>query len=318
MSYIVETATAMDEIKHFREFNAEGASASLWVFKKRPVKDNANPFRAVAVNVSGELEAQLKQVVKDYQTTVTSAESYGLLAQPGEGEFLTIPAGDTLFSELETLVDRPLEENLASKINQLNNAAGYTLRLHSNGKTLYCIKKTNSDWATRKKKGWMNVVFDHAELEILDNPSFTIARQFDFFVVSNTILMTNKRSFESLLSHKESYEEAYDELKQEESFAAAISNMVVVDAFIGNNATHLRRMAVIRARGYYNNPRYMQRLKAINELRGWGILFDEQGRIVPTTETMRDILHILLDHRLRSELSDEEYDVPSTSPVKPK
>jgi hypothetical protein len=30
---------------------------------------------------------------------------------------------------------------------------------------------------------------------------------------------------------------------------------------------------------------------------------------------MSDILHVLLDHRLRSELSDNEYDVPSTTPV---
>ncbi|MNW01678.1 hypothetical protein D3C71_1973480 [compost metagenome] len=74
-------------------------------------------------------------------------------------------------------------------------------------------------------------------------------------------------------------------------------------------------MAVIKARGYYNNPDYMTRLREINGLREWGIQFDEQGRIVATAEKMRDILHVLLDHRLRSELSDNQYDVPSTTPV---
>ncbi len=62
-------------------------------------------------------------------------------------------------------------------------------------------------------------------------------------------------------------------------------------------------------------PDYMARLREINDLRGWGIQFDEQGRIVATPEKMRDILHVLLDHRLRSELSDNQYDVPSTTPV---
>ena len=51
-------------------------------------------------------------------------------------------------------------------------------------------------------------------------------------------------------------------------------------------------------------PDYMARLREINKLRRWGIQFDDEGRMVPILEKMRDILHILLDHRLRSELSD--------------
>lgn len=43
----------------------------------------------------------------------------------------------------------------------------------------------------------------------------------------------------------------------------------------------------------------MTRLRDINGLRRWGIQFDDQGRIVATPEKMRDILHVLLDHRLR-------------------
>ena len=127
--------------------------------------------------------------------------------------------------------------------------------------------------------------------------------------------MTNKPAFESLLSHKDTYETAYVELKQDPHFAAAIANIAVFDTFIGKNATHLRRMAVIKARGYYNDPNFMTRLRNFNQVRGWGIQFDAQGRIVATPEKMRDILHVLIDHRLRSELSENQYDVPSTTLV---
>ncbi|WP_422614842.1 Kiwa anti-phage protein KwaB-like domain-containing protein [Methylobacter svalbardensis] len=72
---------------------------------------------------------------------------------------------------------------------------------------------------------------------------------------------------------------------------------------------------VIRARGYYKNPNYLIRLRDVSSTREWGIQFDDSGRIIPTEETMRSIMHILLDHRLRSELSENQYDVPSTSPV---
>ena len=161
----------------------------------------------------------------------------------------------------------------------------------------------------------MNIFFTEAGLEIMDSPSFSISRTFDFFVVGESVLMTSKPAFESLLNHKDTYEEAYAALKIEPGFSAAIADFAVFDVFIGKNATHLRRMAVIKARGYYNNPAYMTRLREINGLRGWGIQFDDQGRIVATPEKMRDILHVLLDHRLRSELSDNQYDVPSTTPV---
>lgn len=202
-----------------------------------------------------------------------------------------------------------------SNVKQLNNAAGYVLRLRHGESVIYCVKKANADWATRKKNGVMNIFFTEAGLDIMESPSFSISRSFDFFVAGSKVLMVSKSAFESLLNHKDTYEEAYAELKLEPGFSAAIADFSIFDAFIGRNATHLRRMAVIKARGYYQNPDYMTRLRQINGLRGWGIQFDDQGRIVATAEKMSDILHVLLDHRLRSELSDNEYDVPSTTPV---
>ncbi|NRE35949.1 DUF4868 domain-containing protein [Burkholderia pseudomallei] len=261
------------------------------------------------------LRDQLKELARSYQASHTIAEVYNLLSQPSEGGFLAISREGTLFPSLQGLVDQPLEECLVKNVKQLNNAAGYVLRLRHGESVIYCVKKANADWATRKKKGMMNIFFTDAGLDIVDSPSFSISRSFDFFVVDENVLMVSKPAFESLLNHKDTYEEAYAALKQEPGFSAAIADFAVFDTFIGRNATHLRRMAVIKARGYYNNPDYMARLREINALRGWGIHFDDQGRIVGTPEKMSDILHVLLDHRLRSELSDNQYDVPSITPV---
>ena len=274
-----------------------------------------NPFTAVSVVMGETLRDQLKELANNYQTSHTLAEEYSLLSQTSEGGFLAVSREDTLFPSLQGLIDQPLEECLVKNVKQLNNAAGYVLRLRHGESVIYCVKKANADWATRKKKGVMNIFFTEAGLDIMDSPSFSIARSFDFFVVGEHVLMTNKPAFESLLNHKDTYEEAYAALKQEAGFSAAIADFAVLDTFIGKNATHLRRMAVIKARGYYNNSDYMTRLREINGLRGWGIQFDGQGRIVATPEKMRDILHVLLDHRLRSELSDNQYDVPSITPV---
>jgi hypothetical protein len=307
--------TVAQDLQTFAGFDVNQATVSLWVFKKRPASGEMNPFTAVSVLMSDALRDQLKELVASYQDSHTIAEEYNLLSQTAEGGFLYVPRDRTLFPSLQARIDQPLEECLVKNVKQLNNAAGYVLRLRQGNSLLYCVKKTNADWATRKKKGMMNIFFTEAGLDIIDNPSFSISRSFDFFVVGSHVFMSSKPAFESLLSHKDTYEEAYAELKQEPGFVAAFANLAVFDSFVGKNATHLRRMAVIRARGYYQNPDYMARLRDINGLRGWGIQFDDQGRIVATPEKMRDILHVLLDHRLRSELSDNQYDVPSTTPV---
>lgn len=307
--------TFAQDLQAFGEFDINHAVASLWVFKKRPATGHMNPFTAVSVLMSDTLRDQLKALASRYQVSHTAFEEYSLLSQPGEGSLLAVATEQTLFQNLKQLVDQPLEECLVKNVKQLNNAAGYMLRLRHGETIVYCVKKANSDWATRKKKGMMNIVFNGAGLDIVENPSFSISRSFDFFVASDSVLMVNKSAFESVLNHKDTYEEAYAELKQEQGFAAAIADFAVFDGFIGRNATHLRRMAVIKARGYYQNPNYMARLREINGLRNWGIQFDAEGRIVATPETMSDILHVLLDHRLRSELSDNQYDVPSTTPV---
>ncbi len=307
--------TIAQDLQSFGAFDVAQSTASLWIFKKRPAIGQMNPFTAVSVVMGDALRDQLKELATNYQTSYTLAEEYSLLSQTSEGGFLAVSREDTLFPSLQGLIDQPLEECLVKNVKQLNNAAGYVLRLRHGESVIYCVKKANADWATRKKKGVMNIFFTEAGLDIMDNPSFSIARSFDFFVVGEHVLMTNKPAFESLLNHKDTYEEAYTALKQEAGFSAAIADFAVFDTFIGKNATHLRRMAVIKARGYYNNPDYMTRLREINRLRGWGIQFDDQGRIVATPEKMRDILHVLLDHRLRSELSDNQYDVSSTIPV---
>jgi len=263
--------TVENDLHAFGAFDVAQSVASLWIFKKRPTNSATNPFTAVSVVMSDALKSELRSLVVSYQGSHTFAETYNLLSQPAEDGFLSVPSDDTLFLNLRELVDKPMEECLVKDVKQLNNAAGYIFRLRHEGSIIYCVKKTNADWATRKKKGMMNIVFNQAGLDIVENPSFTIARNFDFFMSGSHVFMANKPAFESLLSHKDTYESAYVDLKQEPGFAAAIANIAVFDAFIGKNATHLRRMAVIKARGYYNNPNYMTRLRDINGLRGWGI-----------------------------------------------
>lgn len=307
--------TIQEDFTAFQAFQSAEGSASLWVFKKRPIADDANPFRAVSVMMSEELEAELRAVVYGYQQTFGEASPYNLLAQTNEGGFLGASKAETLFPELEELVNQPAHEHQITSVKQLNNAAGYVFRIRVGDAVLYCAKKASPDWATKKKNGMMSLLFKDATLDIQDAPSFSIARSFDFFALNESILMANKAAFESLLNHKATYVEDFAALRVQPNFVAVFSNLEHVVAYVGNNAIQLRRMTEIKKRAYYNNAGYMQRLREVSALRGWGIAFDADGKISPTAETVKDIIQVLLDHRLRSELSEKQYDVPSTIPV---
>lgn len=149
--------TAAQDLQAFGGFNIGEASASLWVFKKRPATEQMNPFTAVSVVMSDTLRDQLKALASGYQGSHTTSEEYSLLSQTGEGSFLSVASEQTLFPRLQGLIDQPLEERLIKNVKQLNNAAGYVLRLSHGESVIYCVKKASADWATRKKKGMIEV-----------------------------------------------------------------------------------------------------------------------------------------------------------------
>jgi hypothetical protein len=59
----------------------------------------------------------------------------------------------------------------------------------------------------------------------------------------------------------------------------------------------------------------MRRLKAEAAALHLNIVFDGNGRIAPTPETCEDIFRALLDHRLDSRLSKNNYDVDDAAKI---
>jgi hypothetical protein len=74
-------------------------------------------------------------------------------------------------------------------------------------------------------------------------------------------------------------------------------------------------MAVVQERAYYNDVAFMEKLRLVNHERQWNIIFDDNGKIVPSVESVRAIIQVLLNHRLHSELTGHDFDVPSANPI---
>lgn len=302
-----------EALAQLRAFDVENASLSMWTLKKSSGKNNR--FRAQAVVVSDDLRTELKRIAANAIERREEVEDYGLLAQTNETSCLHLGADETLFPMIEALVDAPPDEHQVVHAEDLLGSAAYLVRMEHQANTLYCVCRLSGDWTTKERRTRVKVVFTRTELDLAQDDVFAISKHFDFFVLNDDILVVNPKNFESLLEYKTTYINSFADLKADIGFQSAFADVSALETFVGTNTTHLRRMAVVQERGFYNNPAYMQRLLVVNQARGWNIAFDDDGKIIASVETARSIIHVLLNHRLRSELSETDFDVPSASPV---
>jgi hypothetical protein len=162
----------------------------------------------------------------------------------------------------------------------------------------------------------LSVIFSDDQLGLNQNPEFNISRDFDFFIVDDDIVIMNKSSFESVLSYKEAHAQDFLILQNESSFSSLFSTLNPLVEFVGSNKLHLRRACAIHQKGHYRDPSFMDRLRQRHGECGLNLVFDHQGRLVPTQENCADIIRALLDHRLSSIFSMNNYDVPDATIVR--
>jgi Domain of unknown function (DUF4868) len=292
-----------------RGFGLADGVLSLWVFKKRPT----GGFTANSIDVTDGVAAELKKIIAATLQTRTEVDDYSPLVQRNEVSCLHVGTDETSFGGLKALVDAPPEEHRIEGQRAFQNIAGYLVRVRAGARVLYCVRQVTDAWKTRKARTVVNVVLRANRLELVEDRSFTIAKNLDFVVLDNDILIIDKRAFETLLSYKIEYDNSFAALQVDPAFSGCFTTMAPLINHVGTNTMHLRRMAVIRQKANYANPDYMQRLRDVNAQEGWNIAFDAAGRIVATEETMRAIMQVLLDHRLHSKLSLTTFDVPSAS-----
>lgn len=298
----------MPALDDLQSFNIDGATATLWIFKKSS-QDGAPRFKGRWVETSEALDGALKAAVAGERGRIQEVIEYGLLAQNNEASALSIEIDETHAGLIVDETDAETQNKKITVIKDIRNASFYVIKLVQGEDVIHAVKKADSSWKTKRSIGIISAVFADQQLGLDESPTFDIARSVDFFIVGDSILVANKGSFESVLSYKEAHKDDFAALQGEPQFIAILSDLAPIVAFVGENKIQLRRAAAIRQKGYYANAAFMNNLRARRAELGFTFNFDAQGRIVPTPESCREIFTALLDHRLTSRLSESIYDV---------
>ena len=305
----------MDALAKLKAFDPGDATLSLWVFKSH-VAVGATSCAARWVETTEQLDAALKGAIKQRITAIGETVDYEALADNNEASALTIGLDETAAHLIVAATGSILPAHRVGSLRALQNIKFYAVKLvTADQKALYAVKRTDDSFKSRKAFDLVSVVFSGDRLDLETNPAFTLSKNFDFFIFEDGIFITHKAHFETVLSYRAAHIAAFSQLQDEPKFKALFSDLGPITEFVSSNKLQLRRAMAISQKGHYKDETFMARLREHCEALKLSIHFDEAGRIIPTSETCRDIFHALLDHRLHSMLSQVMYDVPSAQAV---
>ena len=304
--------TILDDLKNFDIADAE---LTLWVFKKSTPIGRPPRYTGRYLDTTDDLDLALKEAVTLERDRIEEFQNYGLLTQNNEGSALSI---GTIETHAGLIVDQTAAETpqkKADKLTKVQNSAFYVIKLVSGETVIQAVRKTDASWRVRKTLNAISVFFADEQLGIDTTPTLYISRHVDFFIVDDSLLISNKANFESILSYKQAHKEDFDALQAEPEFIEIFASVDAFVSYVGENKIQLRRASAIRQKGHYKDVAFMTRLKARYTEFRLNIQFDNNGRILSTEETCKDIFQALLDHRLSSAFSETIYDVPDAQPV---
>lgn len=303
----------MTDFVEWRGFNYQHATVQLWVFKKSSTNLR---FRAWHVRTGEQIETLFRQAILRSVASITEEIVYSPISQNNESSCLThhLAESEGLISLLG-LVDAPEAENTDAQLVHLKGAAGYLVKFHNDGNTVYAIRKTAPSWRPKMRSSLINAVFQNGELSITPEETFSFDSYFDFYCLNETVFVKSKRAYESSMSEKNVYKRNFEEFIVDPTFTEIFSDVQPLRDYVGSNAIHLRRITVIQSKALYLRPDFSQRLRHVNNLRNFGLNFDENGKLIACHDTAKTIMQILLDHRLFSEITETIYDVPDAEAV---
>jgi Domain of unknown function (DUF4868) len=306
-------------LRQLKDFDLRGTNVTLAVLKEYK-RDRVSQYTVKYVPINQRLESRLRNIVINHINNSNTVEEYTYdCPEPEEDQVRVISYEETDFYRIfEQLKDLNPEEDIISNVEELVKSKAYIIILrNAEGIQVVGFKTLPENWRMKRYNGLIPLLYHENRFEDLEQDNvFSISSIVDLFYFNEFLFILSKKDFERGLNFREGMINNANELYEEVTQLNIFVNMQILSVRVGNNQRYLRKIATIRNLGHYRNPIYLQRLQKLSVDKGWNIQFEEE-QIVITEETLDDILTLLQNKRLHSELTEEDFDVEGTKPVNP-
>ena len=304
-------------LRDLKRLNLSNSTVSLAVVKEYK-RERVSHYDVKYVPIDENLERRLKGIITNHINRSNTVEEYSYdCPEPEEDQVRAIDYEETDFYRIfEQLGELNPEEDIIDGVDELVKAKAYMIILRNReGIQVVGFKTLPENWKMKRNRGLISLLYRENRFEDLEEENvFSIASIVDLFYFNAVLFILSKKDFERGLNFREGMIDNANEMYQEVEQLNLFVNMDVLTNRVGNNQRYLRKIATIRNLGHYRNPHFLQRMQQISVAKGWNITFDN-GQIVFTDDTLDDILTILQNKRLHSELTDEDFDVESAKPL---
>jgi hypothetical protein len=310
--------TTQIKFRRLKQLDLQETYVSLAIvgeYKRR----RESQYRIKYIQIDNALERKLRNIIIRKIEQANSFEEYDFeCPEPEEDLVRTIESESTDFFRIKEILEslNPEEDKIES-LDELVKAKAYMIILRNNDSILTIGFKTiPENWKMKRDRGLIPLLFrENQFIDLEDENVFSIANTIDFIAYEDVLFILSKKNFEYGLNFREGMIAKADELYEEVGEINLFVNMDILRNRVGNNQRYLKKIATIKNLGYYRDLSFLQRFRAINQHKGWGIQFQDDGQIVITEEKLDDILSILQNKRLYSELTEEDFDVPSAKKI---
>ena len=309
--------TIRNKFQKLKELDLQSCYVSLAIVQEYK-RNRISKYRVKYVQIDEKLENRLRSIVSQKIKNSNSIEEYTFdCPEPEEDQVRAIESESTDFNEIMELLEALTpEEDKIESVNELIKAKSYLIILRDDYEIkVTAFKRIPENWKMKRKKGYVSLLYkENMFVDLEEDNVYSISNTIDFIFYDGMLFILSKKNFETGLNFREGMLAKAEEFYQEAENANLFVNMEILSGKVGNNQRYLRKIATIKNLGYYKNQQFLSRFKEVNDAKSWGIEF-QNGQIVITEERLDDILTILQNKRLHSDLTEQDFDVESVKPI---
>jgi len=272
---------------------------------------NRKKDMVMVVNIEEKIKKKLRKFANDNISSVNEIKEYEYITSNVDTGIYGISDDIPEFQKAKNFITGQQRPEPTQNMEDLIGSAFYIVRLDlDNIPPLYACRRISDKWTINKIKKEGSLVWKgNTLIDIGEEAIFTIDSMIDFYSFKDFMFILRKTDFEIALSFHDGMRAVSGELIRELQTINLIENLEEIPEIIGDNTRLLRRMCQIKKNGYYKDNAFISKLREINNIEGWGLVFSDKGSCIVTKDNIAILLRVLNDDRLTSKISENTFDV---------